>query len=73
MIISKTKRWGNSLGVIIPKEEVQHLHLKEDEPVVIEIIKAGNPLKELFGFGKEDKISKKEFLETRALLESTRL
>lgn len=28
-----------------------------------------NPLKELFGFGRNNKITKEEFLETRKLLE----
>jgi len=37
-----------------------------------EIIKKDNPLKELFGFGKKNKITRQEFLETRHLLESKR-
>ena len=73
MIICKTKKWGNSLGLIIPKKEASHLHLKEDQQVVVEIIKTDNPLKELFGFGKENKITKQNFLETRGLLESRKV
>ena len=49
MIVTKTRRWGNSLGIIIPKEEAETLNLKEDQEVVIDITKKENPLKELFG------------------------
>jgi len=57
----KTKRWGNSLGLIILYETVQDLFLHENQEIVVEIITATNPLKELFGFGKENKITKKFF------------
>jgi antitoxin component of MazEF toxin-antitoxin module len=70
MINCKTKKWGNSLGIVIPKEEVQHLELKEDQQIVVEIIKTEHPLKELFGAAKNNKITKEEFLETRKLMES---
>ena len=70
MIAAKTRKWGNSLGIIIPKEEVENLNLKENQIVILEITKKENPLKELFGFGKDDKITKEDFLETRRLLES---
>lgn len=71
MIACKTKRWGNSLGLIIPSETVQDLSLHENQEIVIEITLT-NPLKELFGFGKDNKITKKEFLETRKLFDSSR-
>ncbi|MEK6983002.1 MAG: AbrB/MazE/SpoVT family DNA-binding domain-containing protein [Nanoarchaeota archaeon] len=51
MIISKTRKWGSSLGVIIPKEVVKGLKLKENQDVVIDIKPKENPLKELFGMG----------------------
>ncbi|OGI64938.1 hypothetical protein A2642_02435 [Candidatus Nomurabacteria bacterium RIFCSPHIGHO2_01_FULL_39_10] len=69
MITCKTKKWGNSLGIIIPNDQVKLLHLEEEQEVMVEITKAINPLKELFGFGKNNKITRKEFLETRKLLE----
>ncbi len=52
MIAAKTRKWGNSLGIIIPKEEVDNLKLRENQTVIVEITKKENPLKELFGFGK---------------------
>jgi hypothetical protein len=33
-------------------------------------VKNANPLKELFGFGKNNKITKKDIQETRKLLET---
>ncbi len=72
MITCHTKKWGNSLGLIIPREEVRQLHLHEDQQLVIDIVAIENPLKELFGFAKENKITKNEFQQTRALLESKR-
>lgn len=69
-IVVKTKKWGNSIGVIIPKEEINNLNIKENQEVIVEIKLKENPLKELFGFGKGKKITKKAFLENRKLLES---
>ena len=70
MIIGKIRKWGNSIALLIPKDEARNLDLREDQEVVAEITKKGNPLKELFGFGRKDKITRKEFLETRKSLES---
>ena len=58
------------MGELIPVHEVRFLHLKENQQVVVDILPADNPLKELFGFGQKNRITKEEFLETRALLES---
>ena len=66
----KTKQWGNSIGVIIPKEIVDSLRLKPKEIIIGEFERKDNPLKELFGFGKGKKISKNSFLENRKSLES---
>jgi len=70
MITCKTKKWGNSLGILIPKKEASRLNLKPDKEITIQITEKENPLKELFGFGKNKKISKKEIRETRKLMES---
>ncbi len=52
MITCKTKKWGNSMGILIPQEEVKKLKLHEGQTVSVEIVNAENPLKELFGSGK---------------------
>ena len=71
MIVCKTKKWGNSIGLIIPKSEFRKMNIKENQEVIVEITKKGNPLKELFGFGKKNKITKDDFLKTRSMLESS--
>ncbi len=72
MIICQTKKWGNSLGIIIPKDDASQLGLHEDEEIAVDIVKKDSPLKELFGFGKSNKITKQQFEETRTLIESNR-
>ena len=57
MLVTKTRRWGNSLGVRIPKDFVNEMKLRENQEIVIEIKPKENVLKELFGFAKE-KINK---------------
>jgi hypothetical protein len=72
MIRCKTRKWGNSIGILIPKHDAKDLNIKEDQEIMIDITKKTNPLRELFGFGKSNKISREEFLEGRELLESKR-
>ena len=69
MITGKIKKWGNSMGLLIPKKELERLNIKENQEVLVEIVKKENPLKELFGFGKNNKITRKEFEEMRKNLE----
>jgi antitoxin component of MazEF toxin-antitoxin module len=70
-VVCKAKKWGNSIGVILPKSIVKSHQIKPEEELVIEIKeKKSNVLKELFGAGKSKKITRKEFLEYRKLLES---
>jgi antitoxin component of MazEF toxin-antitoxin module len=52
MTLSKTRKWGNSLGVIIPKNVVDELHLTENQEVIINIQPKEHVLKELWGFAK---------------------
>lgn len=42
------KKWGNSMGVILPKETVEKENLKENEKVLIEVVKEAD-LTGLFG------------------------
>ena len=53
MVETEAKKWGNSLGVIIPKEIAEKEHIKESEKVKFIIIKEGHKaLKETFGLVK---------------------
>ncbi len=42
------KKWGNSYGVVIPKDEAARRGIKENDEIIIIIRKAVN-LKDLFG------------------------
>jgi len=42
------RKWGNSLGVVLPKDYVEQRKLKEDDTVYIEIAKPVD-LRHLFG------------------------
>ena len=49
MIVVKTKQWGNSIGLILPKEFAEEKGIKVGDEVLVEVEKKGNVLKELAG------------------------
>ncbi|MEK6886625.1 MAG: AbrB/MazE/SpoVT family DNA-binding domain-containing protein [Nanoarchaeota archaeon] len=53
------KKWGNSYGIVLPKEVMEKKHLKENEKIVIEVVKEAN-LQKMFGSLKR-KMSGQEF------------
>ena len=59
----KTKKWGNSLGIVIPASIRAQLNLKPNENVIVNIEKRGNVLKEMFGAGKDIKKSTEQILK----------
>ena len=42
------KKWGSSIGVILPKEMVEKQGIKEGDEIIINVFKKGN-LKDVFG------------------------
>lgn len=70
MVTVTARKWGNSLGIVLPKDEAEKLNIQEGDKVIVEIKKKTNPLKELYGFGKDNPITKEEFHEFRRSLES---
>ena len=66
----KTKQWGNSIGIIIPREVVDDLSLTPGEEIVIDIKEKQNALKELFGTLNWGKDKKRILKEVRKELES---
>ena len=46
---AKVRKWGRSLGVVIPKEKIEKEGIKEDETIRLLIGKRTNVLKETFG------------------------
>jgi len=53
--ISRLKAWGNSIGVILPKEELKEEDLDVNDEVEVIVRKKSNPLKDTFGKLKEFK------------------
>ena len=47
-----TRKWGNSLGITLPKEIVEEAHLKENEEIKILILKKSQTAEHLFGMFK---------------------
>lgn len=45
---TKTKKWGNSIGIVLPKSLVEEANIKPNETIVIEIKKV-HKAKEFFG------------------------
>jgi len=68
-IEAKTKRWGNSIGFVIPVETVSRLNLRPEETITIEITKKHNVLKDLFGSLKFRKLTEQILREAREDLE----
>ena len=44
----KTKKWGNSIAIIIPSDTIAEMNIKPNEEVVVEIERKRNVLMELF-------------------------
>ncbi|MBI2654814.1 AbrB/MazE/SpoVT family DNA-binding domain-containing protein [Candidatus Woesearchaeota archaeon] len=65
MIISKTRKWGSSLGIVIPKDVVKELKIRENQEVFLDIKPKDNPLKELFGSVKLSKPTEQILKEIR--------
>ena len=42
------KKWGNSLGVVLPKNLVEEMNLEVSQKIDIQVIKKGN-IKDLYG------------------------
>lgn len=70
MIACKTKKWGNSIGVIIPREVAREKGINPNEEVLIEIEKKGNVLKELSGVLKTTKSARQLIEEARKEMQS---
>ena len=61
-IQTKLRKWGNSIGVVIPIEALKEKGLKEGEEVIVELEKK-RTMKEIFGSLKELKIDSQKLKE----------
>ncbi len=69
-MICRTKRWGNSIGVILPRDILTEMGIGEGEEINIEVRKKENPLRKLFGAGKDNPITRKDIRQMRKEWES---
>lgn len=53
------KKWGNSMGIVLPKDVVEKNKLKENETILVELVKAAH-LTKVFNSLKR-KMSGQEF------------
>jgi antitoxin component of MazEF toxin-antitoxin module len=53
------RKWGNSLGLVLPNDFVDRENLKEDDKIVLEVVKKAE-LQGIFGSAKR-KMSGQEF------------
>ena len=57
---TKLRKWGNSLGIVVPLHKVKESHMREGEEVVTLILKKkGVNLHSLFGGHKTSKSTRK--------------
>ena len=66
LIKTRLKAWGNSFGVVVPREIVLEKKLKPNEEIFIEITKKGN-LSDFFGKSKTKIDAQKIKEETRKM------
>lgn len=66
-IHAKVKKWGNSLGLVIPKEAVQELDIEENQEVQVEIKKPKH-ISEFYGAlkGKKIRFDEEDRLDVRS-------
>jgi len=58
----KTRKWGSSIGVVLPKEIVDEIGIKPNEMVVIEVKKRVK-VKDVFGMFQEWKRPTQEIVD----------
>lgn len=55
-----TRKWGNSIAIVIPAEIVERQRIRENEEVIIKVEKRRPRVKDLFGIAPEWKRSTQE-------------
>ncbi|HLD06596.1 MAG TPA: hypothetical protein VJC16_03625 [Candidatus Nanoarchaeia archaeon] len=70
MIACKTKRWGNSVGVILPRDVVREKNIKPEEDILLDILEKRTVLRELFGALRFKKTTRDLLAESRKGLSS---
>ena len=68
-IQTRLRRWGNSIGIVVPREVLFRKNLKEGVEVIIELEKK-EPVSKLFGSLKDWKINTQKFKDDIRVEES---
>ena len=56
----KLKKWGNSMAVIVPNRLIEERKLKEEDEILIEVVRKAD-LSKIFGSLKKRKLSGQAF------------
>ncbi len=64
-VLAQVRKWGRSLGVVIPQDATRKEGLKEGSKVKLVISKPGNPFRESFGALRMKKPTKQLLREIR--------
>jgi antitoxin component of MazEF toxin-antitoxin module len=64
MIEGRIRRWGNSYGILVSKDEMKRHNLNVDEEILMDI-KKKNRMEELFGLCKIEKPTTQILRESR--------
>ncbi|MBI2542466.1 AbrB/MazE/SpoVT family DNA-binding domain-containing protein [Candidatus Woesearchaeota archaeon] len=65
MMILKTRKWGSSIGMVIPQKVVKELKIRENQDIIVDIKPKENPLRELFGSARLSKPTEQLLKEIR--------
>ena len=65
MVELKVRKFGNSLGVVLPKEVIDHLHTREGEPLFLIEASEGGYLLTPYDPGFEEKMAKADDIISR--------
>lgn len=62
-IVAKAKKWGSSFGVIIPKDAVDDLGIRENDSLRLKVSKAAvsDALRKTWGISSDDKKTAQEW------------
>ena len=67
-IKTKLRKWGNSLGIVVPQSVVKDGGIQEGDKVIAIVLKEGNVLRDMFGKVKFRKSTQKMMGEINAEL-----
>ncbi len=58
-VTSQVRKWGSSVGIVIPKEAAKRANVKEGDTIRLLVMGKNNPIAETFGIAKLKRPTKK--------------